>query len=106
MQLWLTLLLCICFLEYRRTDRQRFVVLGALCMCGTVLAYPSCAILFPAAVYFLWKNGLPKNVWLFVAICCMTGAVYTTILVSGVGLEGFSIFLHGMFSLETSHGMS
>ena len=105
LQLWLTLLLCLCLLEYHFTEKRRFIVLGAFCMCGIVLAYPSCALIFIATMVILVKHGRKSDAGLFAGLCFGIGGIYAALLLRNVGISGLITVLHGMFALETSHGM-
>lgn len=52
MQVWFSALLCVTLFVYYKTEKKRWVILSALCLCGAVLAYPSCLLLFFGVIYY------------------------------------------------------
>ena len=52
MQIWFSMLLCMMLFLYDRTRKKRYLILSALCLCLTILSYPSCLIIFPVTVVF------------------------------------------------------
>lgn len=103
MQIWFSMLLCITmFLSYK-TQKKRWIILSALCLCGAVLSYPSCLLLFVGAILLLLYRGDNKGALLFGATCLVTGLLYLFPVFRQVSFSDFAVFLENMFSLETSH---
>lgn len=106
MQMWFSTLLCIfLFLQYK-TGKKRFLVLTALSICGAVLSYPSCLLLYLGVMGILLCRKEYKNALILTGICVMAGGLYLCMVFSQVPIGEFGTVIHNMLALETSHSMS
>lgn len=105
MQVWFSTLLCIALFLYYKTKKRAMLILAALCLCGTVLAYPSCIIILLGIVFLLLYRGKRADACIFIGICCLTGILYLCLIFRHISVDDFIIFFKNMLSLETSHSM-
>lgn len=106
MQMWFSLLLCIfLFLQYK-TGKKRFVVLAALSLCGAVLSYPSCLLLYLGVIGILLYSKDYKNILILTGICILMGGLYLCMIFLKVPVNEFVNVIHNMLAIETSHSMS
>lgn len=105
MQMWFSALLCIfLFLQYK-TGKKRFLVLGALSLCGAVLSYPSCLLIYFGVMGILLCRKEFKNALILTGICALIGSLYLCMVFSLVPIGEFGTVIHNMLALETSHSM-
>ncbi len=105
MQMWFSILLCITMFLYYKTQKKRYVIFSALCLCGAVLSYPSCLILFLGAMFLLFYRGDKVGSIIFGATCLLAGILYLCIIFQQVSFSDFAISIENMLALETSHSM-
>lgn len=70
---------------------------------GGVISYPSCLILFLVGIIFLLYLHEKRDCLLFAAACLCLGIGYLCLVMQNVSIHELSVFLQGMFSLETAH---
>ncbi len=106
MQIWFSMLLCIClFLQYK-TGKKRFIVFAALSLCAAVLSYPSCLLLYLGVIGILLYRKDLKNSLILTGICILVGGLYLCLIFSQVPMNEFGNIIHNMLAIETSHSMS
>lgn len=105
MQIWFSVLLCLTLFLYFKTGKRRFVFGAALSLCGAILSYPSCLILFLGAVGLLLYFGEKKDVWIFTGTCFGAGLLYLLFIFSNVSFHDFIIVIENMLAIETTHSM-
>lgn len=105
MQIWFSMLLCITMFLYYKTQKKRWVILSAICLCGAVLSYPSCLLLFFGAMFLLFYRSDKVGRIIFGATCLLMGILYLYFIFQQVSFSDFAIFMENMLSLETSHSM-
>lgn len=103
MQIWFSMLLCITFYIHYKNGKNRWLVLSALCLCATILSYPSCIILFFGMIILLLFQGKKKEVLIFGGTCFLAGAAYLCFIFRQVSVSEFFAVLKNMIALETSH---
>lgn len=92
MQLWFSVLLFLCLLRYlERQEKKLWLVLAGICLCLTVLSYPSCVILLPIVWWVLCRYS--KKRWqdclLVGGTCGGCGAAYVLYFVEKLGFRDF-----------------
>lgn len=103
MQLWFSMLLCISIYLYYKTGRKVLVIMAALCLCGAVLAYPSCMIMLIGVGYLFLRNRQKKELFVFSGTCFGCGLLYLMGMFRHITPDEFLIFFENMLALETSH---
>lgn len=105
MQMWFSLLLCIfLFLQYK-TGKKRFLVPAALSLCGAVLSYPSCLLIYLGVVGILLYRKEVQSALIVTGICALVGGLYLCMIFSQVSINEFIDVIHNMLAIETSHSM-
>lgn len=114
-QIWFLVMLFLCVLQYDRTRRVRYCAAAGCFMILEVLAYPSCALLFPIYIGILWqieKTGEPgeklhKGTALFTLECFAAAAVFLIYLLCRMSFSELCICIRYIFSDgEHSAGMA
>lgn len=114
-QIWFLVMLFLCVLQYDRTCRVRYCAAAGCFMILEVLAYPSCALLFPIYIGVLWqieKTGKPrekrhKGTALFTLECFATAAVFLIYLLCRMSFSELCVCIRYIFSDgEHSAGMA
>lgn len=89
MQLWFFILTFLCLLMYTRTGKAGYCLTAGVFMVLEVLAYPSCILIFPLYVVFLWKAGTgeekradKKGMLLFAGTCIGCAAIFVGYLLA------------------------
>lgn len=113
MQLWFFTLTVLCLIHYRldsgHADRYWLVLAAGLCMALEVLAYPSCVILFPFFVIYLYRNSGEKkwrDIGLFTGICAVSAALWLCLVLRSVGMEELIRNLRLLLSYDLTHEIS
>lgn len=105
MQMWFSLMLCIFLFLHYKTTKRRFIVFAALSLCGAVLSYPSCLILYLGVIGILLYRKDFKSVLALTGICVLVGGLYLCMIFSQVPTDEFVTIIHNMLMIETSHSM-
>lgn len=105
MQMWFSMLLCIMLFLHYKTRKARFVILAAICLCGVVLSYPSCLIVFVGVMCLLLYYGEKKDAYIFGVTCFLVGALYLIFIFQNISFSDFCISIQNMLNIETSHAM-
>lgn len=88
MQVWSVTLLILCLIQYTRERKPGWMAGAGVCMCSAVLAYPSCALLFPiAAAWLVWQGRDWKGVCLFTGVCLAGAALFLGYIFSYMNME-------------------
>ena len=103
MQIWFCLLLCIMIFLYHKTEKHIFLIFSALCLCGSILAYPSCLIITIGIIYFFIAGKKIKECFLFLGVCSLTGVLYLIYLLQHLTLSELFFNLKNMLSIEPTH---
>jgi len=106
MQMWFCLLLCLFLFLHYKTDKIRFMIPAALCLCGAVLSYPSCLVLYLGVAGILIYQRKYKSVLAFTATCALVGGIYLGAIFIQIPMNEFMDIVHNMLAIETSHSMS
>lgn len=105
-QLWyITLLFCGLWC-YLKKGKLFYLVCGALALCLGVMAYPSCAIIFPGVVVllFAYSPHRLRDILVFAGICAGAGAAFCIAVLPEPDV--FKVCLKGMMELEPTHAVS
>lgn len=105
MQVWFSALLCVTLFVYYKTEKKRWVILSALCLCGAALAYPSCLLLFFGVIYLLLSRKDKVGSVIFGAVCLLAGSLYLYFIFRQISLSDFVASIEHMLALETAHSM-
>ncbi len=106
MQVWFSLLLCIFLFLQHKTGKKRFIVLAALSLCGAILSYPSCLLLYFGVMGILLYHKNYKNALILTGICVLSGGLYLYMIFSQIPVSEFGVVVHNILAIETSHSMS
>ncbi len=105
MQIWFSMLMCITMYIYYMTQKKIYIFLSGLCLCGTVLSYPSCLILFIGVLCILLHKRDKVGVIIFGLTCLLVGALYLCLIFAQVSFDDFVVSIKNMLLLETSHSI-
>ena len=95
---WILAILCLYSFEKKR--KSRYCVLAGLALCFTVLAYPSCAMLF--IPYVIWLGRRERRGAVLLALTCAAGAaVFMVSLFSGLSFSEFGLYMKQILSDPT-----
>lgn len=103
MQIWFSVLLFLSLLYYlEHQEKKRWLLLASVCLCLEVLSYPSCVIVWLAAVALLclYSCEKGKDILLFSAACLLQGAAYVGYFVARCG--GAGKFLEALYHIAAS----
>lgn len=103
MQIWFSTLLCLTVFLYDKTKKRRFLLLSALCLCGEILAYPSCLILLPGIAFLFLYRRHAKGFLFFLGVCFGMGFLYLLWIFQKISVRDFPIYIKNILALETSH---
>lgn len=105
MQVWFSALLCVALFVYYKTEKKRWIIVSALCLCGAVLAYPSCLILFWGVIFLLLHRKDKIGSIVFGTTCLLAGVLYLCFIFRQASFTDFTISIENMLALETAHSM-
>ena len=103
MQMWFSILLTLALCVYFKTKRIGFLIISALCLCGTILSYFSCLTLFIGAVLLISFYGKKRDLFIFTGTCIICGILYLLFIFSGISVSEFIKTINNILLLETSH---
>ncbi len=106
LQIWFGLLLMCCLILYTGRRSVRWLILGAVCLCIQVLAYPSCVLLWPLCMVFLWRHSLRRgrDMGIFTGVCGLGAAAYLVYFMRG-NPGRFVEHLYLIWSGDESHAV-
>ena len=103
MQMWFTMLLCLCLFIYEQTKKTGMIVLAGVWMCAVILSYPSCLIVaFAVLIYLLCRKRFGAAA-LFVGTCLVIGGVYMIPILRRLSVSELLEQIKNILALETSH---
>lgn len=103
MQIWFSMLLCLTMFIYFKTTQKRWIILAAFCLCGVVLAYPSCLVLLPGVIYLLCYCKDRKGMLILVSVCFVCAILYLGIIFCQMPVGDFVLYLEKILAIETAH---
>lgn len=106
MQVWFSMLLCICLFLQHQTGKKIWVFLGALSLCLAVLSYPSCLLLALGAAVLFWYKRELQNLFLFLGTCAAAGISYLLFIFSRISVKDFGTVIQNIMNLEVTHQIS
>jgi len=113
MQLWFFTLTVLCLIHYRLnreyTDNPWLVIAAGLCMALEVLAYPSCVILFPFFLIYLYKTSGSKkwrDIGFFTGVCAVSALVWLFFVLRHIGMEELIRNVRLLLSYDLTHEIS
>ena len=89
MQMWFSMLLILTLFVYFKTGRLSMLVASALFLCGTILSYFSCIIIFFGVALLVFIFGRRKHLWVFIGTCMAAGIMYLLFIFSQISLNDF-----------------
>ena len=104
MQVWFSVCMAISLAKYMYEKKWKWICLASFFLCLTVLAYPSCLILYFVVALFLLRKREFKAYGVLTAICVIAGSLYLAVVILPQGFSSFSENIALMLALETSHG--
>lgn len=107
MQIWFSVLMFLALTTYFEDQKKKiWLAAAALCLCLTILSYPSCIIMFVLVLVILGMYGEEK--WKdcigFSLICGAAGSVYVAYFVARSGLSEFIAAVRNIVTADGSHG--
>ena len=103
MQMWFSMLLILTLFVYFKTGRLSMLVVSALFLCGTILSYFSCIIIFFGVALLIFIYGRRKHLWVFIGTCMAAGIMYLLFIFSQISINDFFYIVKNILILETSH---
>ncbi len=105
MQLWFATLMLLTLWQYFKNKKRIYLVLAAVCLCVSVLAYPSFIIGYIAAVVILWKNSetFKQDMLLFTGVCVLIGGTFAGYLLISIGWDTIMKCLEHALAVEPTH---
>lgn len=91
-QLLFWILMILCLYCYEKNRKDRYCVYAGIAMCFTVLAYPSCVLLF--VFYLIWLGRREKRGAIFLTLTCVAGAgIFTWLFLSDLSFSEFALYM-------------
>lgn len=113
MQLWFFTLTVLCLMHYRSNREHKdswwLVIAAGLCMALEVLAYPSCVILFPFFLVYLYRTSGSKkwrDIGLFSGVCAVSAAVWLLLILRFVNMGELVRNVQLLLSYDLTHKLS
>lgn len=108
MQLWFATLMALTLIHYFDTNKQRYLILSASCLCLGVLSYPSYIIAYFGALCLLWHySSTPKkDLLIYTGTCALIGGVFVLYLLSQASVELIFTIVPLALSIEPTHTVS
>ena len=113
MQLWFLTVSVLAMMEYYAVKEQKdkwwMPVLAAVALAGEVLTYPTCLILFPFfLVYIFCKSGKSKwrDALILTGTCGACGVIWLLLVFKNVGLAEFWGNVENLLSFDPTHHVS
>lgn len=110
MQVWFYTLLSLFLIRYYMNGRKvRYLVLSALALALNVLSYPSCVILFPFVLLFLFRfshSDKWRDMGIFTLVCLLCGAGYLGMLFTYTGPQELLNTLSHILNGDITHSLS
>lgn len=105
MQLWFSTLLFLSLIHYFKTNKLRYLILGAVSLCLGVLSYPSIIITYAAVVIVLisYSQTAAKDIAVFTGVCAGIGGTFGGYLLWKKGLTTIINCLEHALALEPTH---
>lgn len=108
MQLYSSVLLFSCLICFITEKKMGYLILSAVSLFLSVLAYPSCVIMWIGAIWILFKytdKGF-KNSIILTIICLVSGLLYLAYFATTLGTDEFVKGIGHIVSSDPSHAMS
>ena len=106
LQIWFGLLLMCFLIWYFERQQKIWLVLGAVCLCLEVLAYPSCALVWFLCAVLIWmyspKRG--QDICVFTGVCGICAAFYLIYFMRGNPRQ-FLQYIYYIWSGDESHAV-
>ena len=115
MQLWFFTLTVLCLLQYylqkdrKNTGRAWLVFMAGLWMALEVLAYPSCVILFPFFLLYIYRKSGPekwRDMGLFTGACAVSALIWLCLVLGHVSLEELLRNVELLLRFDLTHEIS
>ncbi len=115
MQLWFFTLTVLCLLQYylqkdrKNTGRAWLVFMAGLWMALEVLAYPSCVILFPFFLLYIYRKSGPekwRDMGLFTGACAVSALIWLCLVLGNVSLEELLRNVELLLRFDLTHEIS
>lgn len=106
LQIWFGLLLMCCLMWYFGQQKKIWLILGAVCLCLEVLAYPSCALVWILCVVLIRMYSRQKfrDTVIFTGVCGIGGVSYLLYFMRGNPGQ-FLQYLYYIWSGDESHAV-
>lgn len=100
-QLLSWILTILCLYRYDETKKKIYCVFAGITLCFTVLAYPSCALLF--LPYVIWLGRRERRAAALLTLTCLVGAgIFAGYLFSYLSFSEFGLCMEQIFT-DPSH---
>lgn len=118
MQVWFFAVMVLALLEYYwaknnpaegKKGSKWWIVLSGLGMALEILSYPSCLLLFPVFVIYIWiasgKERI-KDTLIYIATCAASGIAWLLFILCKLSLDEFITNVGNVFSFDLTHEVS
>ena len=115
MQLWFLTISLLALMKYfydrehGGKDRWYLVAVAGVSLACEVLTYPTCIILFPFFLLYIWKNASGKKLrdcLILAGTCGLCAVIWLLSVFSHVGLEEFAQNVGKLLSVDPTHDVS
>lgn len=118
MQVWFFGVLILALLEYywvlkmapeKKKANKWWIVLAAVSTALEILSYPSCLLLFPVFVIYIWissKKERVKDTLIYIGTCILCGASWLLFILRKLPLSEFITNVGNVFSFDLTHEVS
>lgn len=102
-QIWFCTFTSLSLYRYHRSEKKRYLVLSALFLCLTVLAYPSSVLLFlPYSLWLLARHR--RSFFLFSLVCFGCGLLFLCCLLTYLTFDEMLLYLGQILNDPTHSG--
>ncbi len=108
LQLYSSVMMFCFILSFLKNEKIRDLIIASLFLFCSVMAYPSCVILWIPAVCILFKyskKGI-RNSLILTLVCLVSGLLYILYFVVSRGVASFFESIRYIMNSDPSHGMS
>lgn len=99
-QLLFWILTILCLYCYEKNRKDHFCIYAGIALCGTVLAYPSCALLF--IPYVIWLGRRERRGAILLTLTCAAGAgIFMGFLFSDLTFSEFGLYMEQILADPT-----
>lgn len=106
MQVWFSVLMYVALMWYLEEKKSKLIlILAGICLCLTILSYPSCIVLFFVVIFLLviYSDKKLEDILIFLVTCVVCGLGYVFYFVVKLGLKEFLSGIYYIILNDSSH---